>query len=206
MSNVLLITSSPRGELSYSSKVARALVDRLTAGDPAARVVVRDLAAEPLPHIGGDFLASLGAPAESRSPAQAAALALSDRLIAEIKAADVIVIASAMINFGIASTLKTWFDYLLRAGETFAYVDHRPVGLVTGKKVYLAQARGGVYSDGPLQAANFQEPHLRTLLGFIGLTDVEAIAVEGVAFGPDVAEKAFASALDRVSAIPAQAA
>ncbi|WP_026868701.1 FMN-dependent NADH-azoreductase [Inquilinus limosus] len=206
MSRILFVTSSPRGAASLSTKVATALVDRLQAQSPDAVVVRRDLAAQPLPHIGEDFLAAQALPAEARSPAQQAALALSDTLVQELFAADIIVIASAMINFGLASTLKSWFDYLLRAGVTFRYGETGAEGLVTGKKVYLVQARGGVYSEGPYKPFDFQEPFLRHLLGFIGLTDVKAIAVEGVAFGPEAAEKAVAGALDRVSTITARAA
>lgn len=206
MSRILFVTSSPRGVASLSTKVATALVDRLQAQSPDATIVHRDLAAQPLPHIGEDFLAAQAILAESRSPAQQATLALSDTLVQELFAADVVVIASAMINFGLASTLKSWFDYLLRAGVTFRYGETGAEGLVTGKTVYLVQARGGVYSGGPYKPFDFQEPYLRHLLGFIGLTDVEAIAIEGVAFGPEVAEKAVAGALDKVSAITAQAA
>ncbi|TSD89630.1 FMN-dependent NADH-azoreductase [Mycobacterium sp. KBS0706] len=205
MSRILFVTSSPRGAASLSTKVATALVDRLQAQSPGV-VVRRDLAATPLPHIGEDFLAAQALPAEARSPAQQAALALSDTLVQELFAADTIVIASAMINFGLASTLKSWFDYLLRAGVTFRYDETGAHGLVTGKKVYLVEARGGVYSDGPAKPFDFQEPYLRHLLGFIGVTDVESIAVEGVAYGPDVAEKAVAGALDKVSTITARAA
>lgn len=205
MSRILFVTSSPRGAASLSTKVATALVDRLQAQSPGV-VVHRDLAAQPLPHIGEDFLAAQALAAEARSPAQQAALALSDTLVQELFAADTIVIASAMINFGLASTLKSWFDYLLRAGVTFRYDETGAHGLVSGKKVYLVEARGGVYSDGPAKPFDFQEPYLRHLLGFIGLADVEAIAVEGVAYGPDVAEKAVAGALDRVSTITARAA
>jgi FMN-dependent NADH-azoreductase len=205
MSRILFVTSSPRGAASLSTKVATALVDRLQAQSPGV-VVRRDLAAPPLPHIGEDFLAAQALAAEARSPAQQAALALSDTLVQELFAADAIVIASAMINFGLASTLKSWFDYLLRAGVTFRYDETGAHGLVTGKKVYLVEARGGVYSDGPAKPFDFQEPYLRHLLGFIGVTDVETIAVEGVAYGPDVAEKAVAGALDKVSTITAQAA
>jgi len=206
MSRILFVTSSPRGAASLSTKVATALVDRLQAQSPGASVVRRDLAAQPLPHIGEAFLAAQALPAESRSPAQQAALALSDTLVQELFAADTIVIASAMINFGLASTLKSWFDYLLRAGVTFRYGETGPQGLVTGKTVYLVEARGGVYSDGPYKPFDFQEPYLRHLLGFIGLTEIETIAVEGVAYGPDAAEKAVAGALDRVATITAQAA
>lgn len=198
MPEILLVTSSPRGEMSYSTKVARSLAEELAGSRPGARIVVRDLATDPLPHIGTDFLAGIGTPAESRTPAQAAAVALSDAIVAEVLSADIIVIASAMINFGLTSTLKTWFDYLLRAGGTFKYSEKGAEGLVTGKKAYIIEARGGIYSEGPMRAADFQEPYLKHMLAFIGVTDVETIAVEGVAFGPEVAEKSFAAALAKV--------
>lgn len=201
MSRILLVTSSPRGPISYSTRLARSLVEALAARHPNARIVVRDLAKEPLPHIGPDFVAGLAAPAEQRTVAQSAAIALSDEIVAEVLAADVIVIASAMINFGLASTLKTWFDHLLRAGMTFRYTEQGPEGLVQGKKAYIVEARGGIYSQGPMQVADFQEPHLRQLLSFIGITDIETLRVEGVSLGADLAEKAFADALAQIPRI-----
>jgi FMN-dependent NADH-azoreductase len=206
MYQILLVTSSPRGPMSYSTKVARSLAEELAAGHPDARIVVRDLASDPLPHIGVDFVSAIAVPAESRTVTQRAALALSDEVIAEVFAADIVVIASAMINFGLSSTLKTWFDYLYRAGRTFKYSEKGAEGLVTGKKAYIVEARGGIYTESPMKAADFQEPYLKQLLGFIGITDVETLTVEGVAFGPEVAEKAFAAALAKVSTLsPSQA-
>src|ERR1700748_464632 len=126
MSKVLLVASSPRGDASHSSRIARTLADQLASGDPKSTVVVRDLFKEPLPHIDADFVASLGTPAEQRTPGQTAAAALSDRLIAELFAADVIVIASSMINFAVSSTLKTYIDYIVRRGATFSYTANGP--------------------------------------------------------------------------------
>jgi FMN-dependent NADH-azoreductase len=207
MSKVLLITSSPRGEASHSSRIARTLVDQLAAGDPKSTVTVRDLLKEPLPHIGEHFVNALFAPPEDHTPAQSAAVALSDRLIAELLAADVIVIASAMINFGISSTLKTYIDYILRKGVTFRYTEHGPEGLVKGKKAYIVRASGGVYSEGDYKTLNFQDPYLKLVLGFIGITDVETIHIEGIAHGPEATDKALAAAAERVATIrPHQAA
>lgn len=203
MNKILLVLSSPRGEASHSTRVARELVSSLTANDPAADVVVRDLAAPPLPHLDGGFLAALHAEAADRTPEQAEAVALSDGIVAELLAADTIVIASAMINFAPTSTLKAWFDNLLRAGITFRYDESGPHGLVTGKKVYLVTAQGNVYSHGPAKPFDFQVPYLKHVLGFMGMTDVELIAIEGVAFGPEMAEKAVQAALERVSSMPA---
>jgi FMN-dependent NADH-azoreductase len=206
MSKILLVLSSPRGEASHSTRVARELVRSLTANEPGADVTERDVAAEPLPHLDGGFLAALHTDAASRTPEQAEAVARADGLVAELLAADTIVIASAMINFAPASTLKAWFDNLLRAGVTFRYDESGPHGLVTGKKVYLVAARGGVYSEGPAKPFDFQIPYLRHMLGFMGMTDVEVITIDGVALGPDVAEKAIQAALERVSSVPALAA
>jgi FMN-dependent NADH-azoreductase len=201
MSQILLVTSSPRGDASHSSRIARSLVDQLASGDPSSKVIVRDLSKEPLQHIGEDFVSALGTPAEQRTSAQAAAVALSDRLIAELFAADVIVIASAMINFGVSSTLKTYIDHVLRGGVTFRYTANGPEGLVKGKKAFIVQASGGVYSEGPAKAANFQDTYLKHVLGFIGVTDVEVIHIEGVALGAEATEKALTAAAGRVSAV-----
>jgi FMN-dependent NADH-azoreductase len=201
MSNVLLITSSPRGAASHSTRIARSLAEQLASGDPRSTIVARDLFKEPLPHISEDFVTALGTPPEQRTPAQSAAIALSDRVIAELFAADVVVIASAMINFGVSSTLKTYIDYLLRAGATFRYTANGPEGLVKGKKAYIVRASGGIYSEGPAKAANFQDTYLKHVLGFIGITDVEVIHIEGIAHGPDAAQKAIAAAAGKVSTI-----
>lgn len=206
MSKILLVLSSPRGEASHSTRVARELVRNLTANEPAANVTVRDLAAEPLPHLDGGLLSALHVDAAARTPDQAQAIARADGLIAELFAAETIVIASAMINFAPTSTLKAWFDQLLRAGVTFRYDESGAHGLVTGKKVYLVTAQGNVYSQGPAKPYDFQVPYLKHVLGFMGMTDVEVIAIEGVALGPDVAEMAVQGALERVSSVPALAA
>jgi len=202
MSHILLITSSPRIE-SYSTKVARSLADKLAARAPDSTVVVRDLTREPLPHIDDSFAAARNLPPDSLNSVQRAALALSDTLLRELFAADTVIIAAGMINFGIPSNLKAYIDYILRPGVTFKYTQEGPEGLVNGKKLYLVLARGGVYTQGPMQSFNFQDPYLRASLGLIGFDDIEVITVEGVAFGPDVANKAVSAALARVSALAA---
>jgi FMN-dependent NADH-azoreductase len=202
MSHILLITSSPR-LASYSTKVAHALADQLASRGPNSTITVRDLTREPLPHIDDSFAAARNAPAETLTPGQKASLALSDELLKELFAADRIIIAAGMINFGIPSNLKAYIDYVVRPGVTFNYSAKGPEGLLKGKKVYLVVARGGVYSEGPMQQFNFQDTYLRTILAFIGLNDVELITVEGVAFGPEAAERAVSNALGKVSAIAA---
>jgi FMN-dependent NADH-azoreductase len=163
--------------------------------------VVRDLTHQPLPHIDDSFAVARNTPADHLTVSQKAALVLSDKLLAELFAADTVIIAAGMINFGIPSSLKAYVDYVVRPGVTFRYGEQGPQGLVTGKKAYLVLARGGVYTQGPMQALNFQDPYLKAALGFIGVTDIEVIAIEGIAFGPDVAKKALAAALAKVDAI-----
>ena len=203
MSNILLITSSPRRTASYSSRIARTLAEKLASRDTGSTITVRDLTAEPLPHIDDTFATARGTPPERLTPTQKSVLALSDALVAELAAADTIIIATGMINFGIPSNLKAYIDHVLRPGITFKYTEKGPEGLLRGKKVYLVLARGGVYSQGFMQTLNFQDPYLKAVLAFIGLADVEVIAAEGVAFGPEAAEKSVNAALERVHALAA---
>jgi len=200
MSQVLLITSSPRLD-SHSTRVARRLADKLASGG-GSRLVVRDLARQPLPHIDDTFAVARNTPPQLLTSVQKSALALSDELLAELVAADTIVVAAAMINFGIPSSLKAYVDHVVRPGVTFRYGEKGPEGLVKGKKAYVVVARGGVYSDGPMQAFNFQDTYLKVALGFIGITDLEVIAMEGIAFGAEAAGRAVGAALERVAAIP----
>lgn len=197
MKNILLIQSSPKGPESYSNKVALSVINELKARNPDAQVVVRNLAENPPPHIGSAFLSGLGAKPEQRSTEQTRVLAVSDKLIDELAAADVFVLAVPMHNFGPPSTLKAWLDHVIRAGRTFAYTQNGPQGLLKGKRAILVLSRGGVYSDGPAKAFDFQEPYLRTALGFIGITDVDVVRVEGVAMSAIGPEKAVSSAIQQ---------
>ena len=196
--NILHLTSSARGNASYSNRVAAELIDEISARNPGAAVAVRDLARDPLPHIDDDFVAATKSPAGPQTERQRAQLAQSDALVDELLGSDVIVIAAPMINFTIPSNLKTWIDYVARAGRTFSYTEKGPQGLVTGKQVILVVARGGVYAGNP--ALDFQVPYLKSVLGFLGMTDVEVVEVEGTGFGPEAAEKAVAAATAKVHA------
>jgi FMN-dependent NADH-azoreductase len=192
MSNILYVTSSPRGDASYSNQTAQRVVDELRDNCPNAKVTVRDLTREPLPHIDRDFIEATRSADGPRSERQRAILARSDALVDELLAADLIVIAAAMVNFSAPSTLKSWIDYVARAGRTFKYTEAGPKGLATGKRVVIVAATGGVYS-GDNAGFDFQLPWLKAVLGFLGMTDVEVIRVEGTAFGAEAADKAVAS-------------
>ncbi|ANK85420.1 MULTISPECIES: FMN-dependent NADH-azoreductase [Rhizobium] len=200
MSSILLLTSSPRAE-SLSTPIAADLAEKLKNQKPGSVVVRRDLAATPLPHIDDLFTGAIRKPAEARTAEEIAAIKTSDELVAELFAADTIVISTGLINFNIYSSLKTWIDNVARAGVTFKYTESGPVGLVTGKKVYVVLASGGVYSQGPAAPLNHAVPYLKSVLGFLGITDIETIYVEGLAFGPEAAEKAIGAAKSRVEEI-----
>jgi len=191
---ILFINSSPRGTESYSQQAAQRVVDGLRKRHPGATVVTRDVAKQPLPHIGEDFVGGIAASPENRTLAQASAVALSDALIEELVAADIMVIAAPMYNFGPPSTLKAWIDHIVRAQRTFSYTkDGGPQGLLHGRQAILVVARGGIYSDGPAKVMDFQESYLRATLGFIGITDVSVVRVEGVAMGELAAQNAVAA-------------
>lgn len=199
--NILQINSSARAENSQSSRLASSIVERLQAANPNATLSVRDLSRTPHPALDEAALGALFTPADQRTEAQAARVALDDALIAELKAADVIVLGVPMYNFGVPVQLKNWIDAIARAGVTFRYTDTGPVGMVTGKKVYVALTRGGLYRNTP---ADTQTPYLQTFLGFIGLTDVQFIFAEGLAMGPEAEQKALASAQSQIDeALPA---
>jgi FMN-dependent NADH-azoreductase len=196
--NILYVTSSPRGGASYSNRVAANVLDELRTHNQGATVTVRDLALDTLPHVGDDFFTATRGPNGPQTDAQRALLARSDELVDELFAADVIVIASPMINFTIPSNLKAWIDYVARAGRTFRYSEKGPEGLVRDKQVIIVPARGGIYAAG--NAMDFQVPYLKSVLGFLGMTDVEVLAVEGTAYGPEAAEKAVTAATAKLHA------
>jgi FMN-dependent NADH-azoreductase len=200
MSSILLLTSSPRAE-SLSTPIAVDLAEKLKSQNPGSLVVRRDLATNPLPHIDDLFTGAIRKPAEARTAEEIAAIKTSDELVNELFAADTIVISTGLINFNIYSSLKTWIDNVARAGVTFKYTESGPVGLLTGKKVYVVLASGGVYSQGPAAPLNHAVPYLKSVLGFLGITDIETIYVEGLAFGPEAAEKAIGAAKSRVQEI-----
>lgn len=195
--NILQIHSSARSSGSHSTRLAHDIVKRLQATDSKAALTLRDLGQQPVPALDEAALQALFTPAEQRSPAQADRVAQADALIAEVQAADVLVLGVPMYNFGVPAALKNWIDAIARAGVTFKYTDKGPVGLLTGKKVYIALARGGLYRDTP---ADTQVPYLRGVLAFLGMTDVQFFYAEGLSMGPEAEQKALASAIAQIDA------
>ena len=195
---ILNLISSPRGESSSSIKLGNAIVEKLTAANPGSTVITRDLTSKPFPHLEEVHINSFFTPAENHTPEFEEAIKHSNEAIAELKAADVIVIGVPLYNFGIPSTLKTWIDHIARAGQTFSYSENGPEGLVKGKKVYLAISSGGVYSEGPMKAYDFTESYLRSVLGFLGMVDIVAYRAEGLSV-PDLKDEALSKAIETIA-------
>lgn len=195
--NILQLNSSLRGEQSESIRVANAITAKLVAADPEATVTVRDLVADNHPVLDEAALGALFTPSNQRTPEQAARVALDDALIAEVQAADVIVMGAPMYNFGMPVQLKGWFDAVARAGVTFRYTEAGQEGLLKGKKVYVAAARGGIYPAD----ADPQVPQIVTLLNFLGLKDHTFVYSPGQAMGPDAAAKGRAQADAEIEAL-----
>ena len=188
---ILQINSSARVEGANSTRLANTVTARLQAKHPGATVTVRDLAVTPHPVLDAAALGALFTPADQRTPEQAARVALDDALIAEVQAHDAIVLGVPMYNFGVSSQFKSWIDAVARAGVTFQYTATGPQGLVKGKTVYVAFARGGLYRGTPNDS---QTPYLKSVLGFLGMTDLRFVFAEGLNMGPEAAAKGFAQA------------
>ncbi len=191
---LLHVDSSILGENSVSRRLTAAVVDQWRRQHPDLTVTYRDLAAEPLDHLSGALVAVQRNGADA--PAELAGdLSASEQALAEFLDADVVVVGAPMYNFSISSQLKAWIDRLAVAGKTFRYTETGPEGLAGGKQVTIVSSRGGDYSTGtPCAAADFQEPYLRTIFGFFGITDVEYVRAEGLAISPERRDEAVASA------------
>lgn len=200
MKTLLQINSSLHSDRGQSSLLAARFVANWRQSNPGGRVIVRDLAADPVPHLTAErFQAFLAAPDE-RTAGQAAVAAESDMLIAELEVADIVVIGLPMYNFGIPSTLKSWIDHVARAGRTFNYTATGSVGLLADRPVVLFAARGGRYRDTPRDT---QTAYVSNFLNFIGLRDIRFVYAEGLAMGEDARQQALdgaTQAIDRFAA------
>lgn len=194
--NILQINSSARPDASHSSRLADQLVQRLQESNPEASLTLRDLGRQPHPLLDEAALQALFTPAGQRTPEQAQRVALDDALIAELQAADMLVLAVPMYNFGVTAQLKNWIDAISRVQVTFRYTANGPEGLLTGKKAYVVLTRGGLYRNTPNDT---QTPYLKAFLGFLGITDVQFVFAEGLAMGPDAEQTALASATEQMA-------
>ena len=182
---LLHIDSSIMGDNSVSRGLGQQAVEQLKSAAPGLEVTYYDLAANPVPHLGSDLFAAQGLAADQRTSEQQANVALSEKIMADFLAADVLVIGAPMYNFGLPSQLKSWIDRIAVAGKTFKYTANGPQGLAGGKRAIIISSRGSFFKDAPMQATEHQESHLKTVLGFLGITDVTVVRAEGVATSPD---------------------
>ncbi len=199
MSNILVINSSAAGADSVSRELVAEAVAQLRSANPAAAFTHRDLGINPPPHLIAQTLNGVRGTAVTET--EFAARRLSDEFIGELRDADTIVIGAPMYNFGVSTTLRAWFDHVLRAGVTFKYADGVPRGLLGGRRVIVIESRGGLYSEGPAQAVDFQEPYLTHLLGFMGITDITFIRAEKIGYGPEARAAAIAAAKTKIAAV-----
>lgn len=203
MPTILNVQSSPNLWASGSRAVSKAYIDAYVGAHPGTTVIDVDLVANPPPHFGPDHLRGFFTPPDTHEPANAAAVAESEAYIAQVMQADVIVLGTPMHNFGIASTMKSWIDNIVRIGVTFKYTE---AGLVVGlvpaaKKLVIVVGSGGVYSEGPYAAFEYAGRYLRDTLGTIGLTDSTILRAEGMTMGPDMAAKGMADGIASATAL-----
>jgi len=194
MATLLRIDSSASGDNSKSRQLANEFVEKWLQDNPGGKVVARDVDANPLPHFTNETLGALFTPEENRSDEQKAIVAIGDELIDEIESADLVTISAPMYNFGIPSTLKSYFDYIARAGRTFKYTETGPVGLLN-KSAYVFVTSGSFLADSPM---DHQIPYLNTFLGFVGIEVKNTFVAGGQAMG-EVGVEAFDKAKAQVA-------
>ena len=202
MKTLLQLNTSMFANGGQSTQLAERFVAGLRRANPGAKVVVRDIGREPVPHLTAERFGAFLSKAEERTDEQRTIVAFSDALIDELRRADIIVIGLPMYNFGVPSSLKAYFDHVARAGVTFRYTAEGPEGLLTGKRVYVFATRGGAHAGTPLDT---QSDYVRDFLRFLGIDDVEFIYAEGLNMGNERKEAGLSiahGAIDRIAATP----
>lgn len=191
MTNVLRLTTSILGAHSVSTELLDSLEAELRAQGEELTVTHRDFSAEPIPHVDADWLGALMTPEADRTDEQQRKVDFSDRLIQELKDADLLLIGLPMYNFTVPSMLKAWNDHVARAGSTFQYTDAGPKGLLANKPVFLVSTMGGIHQQGE---SDFLRPYMQQFLGLLGLTDLRFITASGLNLGEESRAKAIADA------------
>jgi FMN-dependent NADH-azoreductase len=194
MKRILFLISSIQGSESYSIKLGKAIIEKILAKYPGSTVEEVDLNNPMIPHLNTATLRSIFTPADQLTDDARESLRYTDNAVKQLMAADIIVMGAPLINFTIPTTLKSWIDHITRPGITFSYNENGPVGMVTGKKVYVAMSSGGIYSEGPGKSNDFVAPYLQSFLGFLGMTDVTVFRAEGLKV-PGVKEQALAKGI-----------
>jgi FMN-dependent NADH-azoreductase len=202
MNQVLRVTTSIVGANSVSSALMEELLEGFRARGERFQLVDRDFSKGAIPHMDGTWLQALATAEVERNEEQQAQVDFSDRLIAEVQAADTLVIALPMYNFAVPSMLKAWLDHIARAGVTFTYTESGPQGLLTGKKVFLVTAMGGLHVEGE---SDFVRPYMRQIMGFLGLDDVTIITASGLNMGDEARTAGLAAARTRIQELTGSA-
>jgi FMN-dependent NADH-azoreductase len=198
MKHILHLKSSIQGKDSYSIKLGHAVVEKIQGKYPGSTVDELNLVDIDIPHLNPAVLRAFFIPVDQLTDEEKESIRLSDELVKQLFAADIIVVGAPLINFTIHSALKAWIDHITRAGITFGYGENGPVGKITGKKVYVAMSSGGVFSEGPGKTNDFVAPYLKAFLGFLGMTDFTVFRAEGLKV-PGVKEHAMEKALDSIT-------
>lgn len=195
---ILQLNSSIMGEQSYSRKLGNAVIEKIQEKYPQSKVEQLDLVASNIPHLTFETFQAMFTPLESQTEQTRQKLHLSDKLVEQLFSADIIVIGAPLINRTIHSSLKAWIDHITRRGITFGYSKEGfPIGLVSGKKIYVAMSSGGVYTDERGRVHDFVAPYLQSFLGFLGMTDLTVFRAEGLHV-PELQDKALEKAIDSI--------
>jgi len=198
MKQILHVISSIQGNASYSIQLGNAIVDRIQQKYAGSVVEVLNLGDLDIPHLNPAALRAFFTPGDQMTEAEKEPLLLSDHLISQLFTADIIVIGAPLINFTIHTTLKAWIDHITRPGVTFGYGENGPIGMVSGKKIYVAMSSGGVYSEGSGRDNDFVAPYLKAFLGFLGMTDLTVFRAEGLKVA-GLKEQAMGKAIESIS-------
>ena len=189
MSTILVITASPRGERSVSRALTSSFAQLWARHHPKDTILLRDIGHHPVPHVTEPWIVGAFAPAEAQTAESKAAIAVSDQLLDEFLAADRYVFGVPMYNFNVPSTFKAYIDQIVRGGRTYARGPQGFEGLVKDKKALFITSSGGAFPPGtPMAAYNFQEPYLRAIFGFIGVTDIQFVAADSMNESDDAAK------------------
>jgi len=197
MKRILHLISSMQGKESYSIKLGHAIVEKIQEKYPGSTLEELNLVDIEIPHLSPAVLRTFFIPGEQLTEEEKESIRISDEVVRQLLAADIIIIGAPLYNFTIHTALKAWIDHITRAGITFGYGENGPVGKVTGKKVYVAMSSGGVYSEGPGKANDFVAPYLKAFLGFLGMTDLTVFRAEGLKV-PGVKEYAMEKAIESI--------
>ncbi|WP_221392903.1 FMN-dependent NADH-azoreductase [Dyadobacter sp. NIV53] len=198
MKRILHLISSVQGNHSYSIRLGHEIIGKIQDKYPGSKVEELNLVDIEIPHLNPAVLRAFFIPGDQLTTEEKESIRFSDEAVKQLMASDIIVIGAPLYNFTIHTSLKAWIDHITRAGITFGYGENGPVGMVTGKKVYVAMSSGGVFSEGPGKANDFVAPYLKSFLGFLGMTDLTVFRAEGLKI-PGVKENAMEKAIESIA-------